>query len=148
VDRQEDRIGLLALVAQGRQHHLHQRVVAFGGAQEHRVELARAVELGGRDEFVVEPEGVEEAAQHRVVVVAEAFVGAEGVGHRGQRPLEMLAQHVAVRHVLGHLAHPVEVVRKQTSRVGMSLIVSKARRTMVVRSTSPKVPMWGRPEGP
>jgi hypothetical protein len=30
----------------------------------------------------------------------------------------------------------------------MSLIVSKARRTIVVRSTSPKVPMWGRPEGP
>ena len=34
------------------------------------------------------------------------------------------------------------------SRVGMSLISSKARRTQVVRATSPKVPIWGRPEGP
>ena len=30
----------------------------------------------------------------------------------------------------------------------MSLSTAKARRTMVVRATSPKVPMWGRPEGP
>ena len=37
---------------------------------------------------------------------------------------------------------------KQISRVGTSEISRKARRTMEVRTTSPKVPMWGRPEGP
>jgi hypothetical protein len=37
---------------------------------------------------------------------------------------------------------------KQTRRVGTSDIAWKARRTMVVRATSPKVPMCGRPEGP
>ncbi len=37
---------------------------------------------------------------------------------------------------------------KHTSRVGMSLSASKARRTIVVRITSPKVPIWGSPDGP
>jgi hypothetical protein len=118
VDGQEDRVGLLAFVAQGGQHHLHQRVVAFGGEEERVVELAGLVEVGGRDELVVEPEGVEEAAEHRVVVMAEAVVRAEGVGDRGQRLLEMLAQHRAVRHVLGDLAHPVHVVREADEAVG------------------------------
>ncbi len=27
-------------------------------------------------------------------------------------------------------------------------MISKARRIMVVRATSPKVPIWGRPDGP
>ncbi len=37
---------------------------------------------------------------------------------------------------------------KANSRVGMSESREKARRTMLVRATSPKVPMCGRPEGP
>ena len=37
---------------------------------------------------------------------------------------------------------------KAISRVGMSLIASKAWRTIVVRSTSLKVPICGRPDGP
>ena len=37
---------------------------------------------------------------------------------------------------------------KQISRVGMSLMISKARRIIVVRCTSPKVPICGRPDGP
>ena len=37
---------------------------------------------------------------------------------------------------------------KQINRVGMSLISSNALRIIVVRATSPKVPMCGRPEGP
>ena len=37
---------------------------------------------------------------------------------------------------------------KAKSRVGMSDMRWKAWRTMVVRTTSPKVPIWGRPEGP
>ncbi len=111
-DRQEDRIGLLALLTQGGHHDLHQRVVALAGAQERRVELARPVEVGGRDELVFEAERVEEAAQHRVVVVAEALELAERVGDRGQRALQVLAQHGAVGHVVGHLAHPVHIVRE------------------------------------
>jgi len=34
------------------------------------------------------------------------------------------------------------------SGVGTSEIVSNARRIIVVRATSPKVPMWGSPDGP
>ena len=34
------------------------------------------------------------------------------------------------------------------SRVGISEITSKARRIIVVRKTSPKVPICGRPDGP
>ena len=37
---------------------------------------------------------------------------------------------------------------KQNSRVGTSLSRWNAWRTMVVRTTSPKVPMCGRPDGP
>ena len=39
---------------------------------------------------------------------------------------------------------------KQTSRVlrRPSVSTSKAWRTMLVRATSPKVPMCGRPDGP
>ncbi len=112
MDRQEDRIGLLALLAQGRQHHLHQRVIAFGGQQQRLVELAGLVEIGRRIELVLEPEGVEEAAQHRVVVMPEAFEFPERVGHACQRHLQIVAQHLGVRHVLGDLAHPVHVVGK------------------------------------
>ena len=44
-DRQEGRIGFAALVAERRQHHLHDVVVLLGGAQQHRVEDAGLVEL-------------------------------------------------------------------------------------------------------
>jgi len=37
---------------------------------------------------------------------------------------------------------------KAKSRVGTSESSAKARRTMAVRATSPKVPICGRPEGP
>ena len=48
----------------------------------------------------------------------------------------------------GTLRMPSMSSEKQTSRVGMSEMVSKARRIIVVRATSPKVPMCGSPEGP
>ena len=48
----------------------------------------------------------------------------------------------------GTLRMPSMSSEKQISRVGMSEIVSKARRIIVVRATSPKVPMCGRPLGP
>ena len=111
-DRQEAAIGLLAFLAQAGQHHPHDRVIAFGRQQQRVVELAGFIEFGRADEFVFEPEGVQETAQHGVVVGAEAVVFAEGIGHGGQRFLQMLAQHILVRDIFGHLAHPVHVVGK------------------------------------
>ena len=48
----------------------------------------------------------------------------------------------------GTLRKPSMSSEKQISRVGILSSVStrKAWRTMVVRATSPKVPIWGRPE--
>jgi len=48
----------------------------------------------------------------------------------------------------GTLRMPSTSSEKQISRVGMSEISSKARRIIVVRATSPKVPICGRPLGP
>ena len=117
VDRQEDRIGLRALFAQRLQHHRHDLVVLLAGAQQHLVELARAVEFARGIELVLEAEGVEEPAQHGVVVMAKALMRAEGVRHGGQRLVHMLCQHLPLRHVARHLAHTVEVVR-ETHQLG------------------------------
>ena len=48
----------------------------------------------------------------------------------------------------GTLRMPSTSSEKQISRVGMSEIASNARRIIVVRATSPKVPICGRPLGP
>jgi hypothetical protein len=48
----------------------------------------------------------------------------------------------------GTLRSPSMSSLNAISRVGTSLIASKARRTIVVRSTSLNVPICGRPEGP
>jgi hypothetical protein len=48
----------------------------------------------------------------------------------------------------GTFLSPSMSSEKQKRRVGTSDSRPKARRTMVVRTTSPKVPMCGRPEGP
>ena len=48
----------------------------------------------------------------------------------------------------GTLRRPSMSSEKQNRRAGTSLSWRKAWRTMVVRTTSPKVPMCGRPEGP
>ena len=110
-DRQERAVGRLALRSQRRQHHLHDVVVARGRAQKHVVEPAGRVVLGRAREFVVEAERVEEAPQHRIVVVAEALVvAAERVRDRRQRLVQMRLQKGAVRHIVGDLAHPVHVV--------------------------------------
>ena len=76
------------------------------------VEAARRVALRRGHEFVVEAEMVEEGAQPRIVVLAEARMRAERIGHLGQRLAEMLLQHVLVRHVVGHLAQAIHVVGK------------------------------------
>ena len=48
----------------------------------------------------------------------------------------------------GTLRSPSISSEKQISRVGTPVITSNAWRTIVVRATSPKVPICGRPDGP
>ena len=111
-NRQKDRIGLLAFLAQAGQHDLHQIVIAFGGAQQHLVKPAILVKIGRADELILKAERIQKTAQHGIVVVAEAFKLAERVGHHGQRALQMRAQHFGLGHIVGDLAHPVHIVRK------------------------------------
>ena len=54
------------------------------------VEATGLVVVGRAGELVVEAERIEEAAQHSVVVVAEALViSAERIGHRSQRHVQV-----------------------------------------------------------
>ena len=124
VDRKEDRIGRLTFVAQRGQHHFHDVVVFIDSAFQDFVELARFVELSCRIELVLEPKGIEETAQHRVVVVAEGFEFTERIGHRGQRLLLVVFEHVLIGDVGRNLAHPVKVVREtdQTGRDVRNLV--------------------------
>ncbi len=120
-DRKERAIRLLPLGAQGRQHDGHDFVVALDGAEQDLVEAAGLVVLRGARKLVLEAEGVEEAAQHGVVVVAEArIVAAERIGHGRQRHLQIGLEGRAVRHVLRDLAHAVHVVR-EAKEAGLDL---------------------------
>ncbi len=110
IDRQERRIGGGALLAQGRQHDRHHSVEALEHFEQRVVEATRHVAVGRRQKFIFKSEVVEEGAQPRVVVRAEARVFAERIGHLGQRLTEMLRQHLLVRHVVGNLAQAVHVV--------------------------------------
>ncbi len=109
-DRQEGRIGLLALLAQRRQHDRHHLVIGLQHLLQHRVEAPGLVDLGGADELVGEAEAVEEGAQARIVAGAEALIFAEGVGHLGQRLVEIGRHGLLVGHVAGHLPEAVHVV--------------------------------------
>jgi hypothetical protein len=93
------------------------------------VEAPACVALGGGEELIVEAESVEEGSEAGIVVVPEARMIAEGIGNLGERSMSS---------------------EKQIRRVGILSSVStrKAWRTMVVRATSPKVPIWGKPDGP
>jgi len=110
-DGQKGAVGGLALLAERRQHYGHDGVIAFGGAAQHGIEFARLVIFRGAGEFIVETEGIEEAAQHGVVMVAEAFViAAKGIGYGGERLVEMRLKETAVRDIVGNLSHPVHVI--------------------------------------
>ncbi len=54
----------------------------------------------------------------------------------------------ALGRLSGTLRKPSISSEKQISLVGISLIAAKALRTIVVRATSPNVPICGSPEGP
>ena len=110
VDGQEGRVGGLALPPQGGQDGGDDLVMALGHAQQRGVEAAGRVVVRAGRELVLEAEAVQEGAQPGVVVGAEAGVGAEGVGHAGQRLADEAGQHLPVGHVVRHLAQPVHVV--------------------------------------
>ena len=88
---QERRIGAGPLGAQRRQHDGHDFVEPRQHGHQRRVEAPRRVIIGRGHEFVVEAEGVEERAQPRIVVSAEAAMGAERVRDPGQRLAEVRA---------------------------------------------------------
>ena len=112
-DRQEGAVSGLTLLAERRQHHLHDVVVALGRLEQRGVEPARLVIFRGAGEFVFEAERVEEAAQHGVVMRGEAVViAAERVRHRRKRHVEVGLKRRPVRHVVGNFAHAVHVVGK------------------------------------
>ncbi len=125
-DRQERRIGGPALFPQRRQHDRLDGVEPLQDAQQHLVEPARLVGLGGRHEGVVEAEAVEEGAQARVVVRPEALVLAERVAHAGDRLVAVLLQHLAVGHVLGDLPEPVHVVGEDDQLGGDGVLGQRA----------------------
>ncbi len=132
-DRQEDRVGLLALLAQGRQHDRLHLVVMLQHGQQHLVEAARLVPIGRRLELVLEAERIEEGAQPRVVGRAEArMLVAERIGHRRERLAEMGRQHLLVGHVVGHLAQPVHVVGE----------AEQPRRDVAQARGTPGAPWW------
>ena len=122
MDRQEGRIGLLALGAQGRQHDLHHRVVALEHRQKRLVEPARLVAFRCGQKFVLEAERVEEFPQARVVVMREALVLAERIGHLRQRHAEGAGNQVLVGDIVRNLAQAVHVVREgdQPGRDGVA----------------------------
>ena len=112
MDRQENRIGLLPLFAQAFQHDLHHVIIAFCRPLQDLVKLTRTVKLARRVELIVKPEGVQKPPQHRVVVVAKALIFLKRIWHRGQRLVHMLGQHLLLRHIPRHFAHPVQVIRE------------------------------------
>ena len=120
VKRQKDRIGLAPLFAQRGQHHLHDLIIFFNGASQHLVKLARAIKFGGRVELILKAKGIQEPAQHGIVVMAKALVGAKGIRHRGQRFLQMWRQAVGIGHIARHLAHPVQIIGK-TDELGWNI---------------------------
>ena len=67
---------------------------------------------------------IEEGAQPRVVVLAEAVVRAKGVGHLRERLAKVLFEQVLVRHVVGHFAQRIHVVRKR-NQAGLDLVVGE-----------------------
>ena len=110
VDRQENRIGLTTFLTQRFQHDLHNVIILLSRAQQNFVKLSSGIELGRRNKLILEAEGIQEPAQHRVVMMAKALVGAKRVRHSGQRALQVFGQTVRVGHVRRHFAHPIQIV--------------------------------------
>ena len=72
---------------------------------------------------------IEERAQARIVVFAEARMGTERIRHLGQRLAEMLLQHLLVGHVVRHFAQTIHVVGK-SDQVRLHLVIGKNTKGM------------------
>ena len=110
VNRQEGRIGRAAIGAECRQDHFQHLGVVFRHAEQGRIELAGTVVIGRRCEFVLKAESIQKGAQPRVIMVPKAFMCAERVRDRRDRPADMRGQHVLIRHIIRHLAQPIHVI--------------------------------------
>ncbi len=78
--------------------------------EQRRVEAPGCVALGRREKFVVEAESVEKGLEPGIVVMTEARMIAEGIGHLGERLAEMLGHHLLVGDVVRDLTQAVHVV--------------------------------------
>ena len=94
----------MALGTQCRQGDGHDFVIIAQDIEERRVEFTILIGLRGALEFIVEFESVEKRTQAGIIVMAEAFMGAERVRDAGQRLSEMRRHRVAVRDIAWHAA--------------------------------------------
>ena len=53
---------------------------------------------------------VEKNLQPRIIMSGKAFMGAKGVGHSGQRLLQMRLQHVLVGNIIRHFAQAIHII--------------------------------------
>jgi hypothetical protein len=92
------------------------------------VEPAACVTVGRRQEFVIEAVKVEEAPKHRIVVMREALILAEGIGDLRQRLAEIFGQHRLVRDVVRDLAEAVHIVAEgdEPRRIAGQLLIGVA----------------------
>ena len=81
---------------------LHQRVV----------EPSRLIAISGADEFIVEPEFIQESLKTRIVVFAETVMRAERIRDGGQRLTQILGHHFLFGNILRDAAKSIHVIGK------------------------------------
>ncbi len=132
-DGQERTVSGPTLRPQCRQDHVADRIVMIEYLEERLVEAAARVAFGGRQKLVVEVERIEEGPEPGIVVVAEAFVIAERIGHLGERLAEVLGDHLLIGDVVGDLTQAVHVIGKR----------DEPRRHLVLGENAEGVPHHG-----
>ena len=110
VNGQEGRIGGAAIRPECRQDHFQHLGMVFRHSQQRRIKLARTIVIGRRREFVLKAKSIQKGAQPRIIMVPEAFMCAERVRDRRDRPADMPGQHFLIRHIIRHLAQPIHVI--------------------------------------
>ena len=109
-DREERAVGGAPLLAEGRQHDVHDGVVIRQHGAKTVIEAARAVAVGRADKLIVEAEGIKKGLEAGIVMRAKGRVRAERVPDRCQRQAEIGLHRRAVRDVVRHLAKPVHII--------------------------------------
>ena len=149
-DRQHRRIGLAPLLAQRRQHHVHDRVVMAQHRLQRLVEPARGVAIATR-------RGTRSRSRTgRGTGAACRCCGrhsCRGRSRTGRAPCDSGWSRCSCIMSWcgtsgGTLRIPSMSSEKAISRLGQSTISASAWRTIIVRATSWKVPRCGRPDGP